>query len=130
LDAALATRDNNAPDRILGSELERIGFAGPAPVGGRQVAAYFEAHIEQGPILEAAALPVGVVTGAQGQRWYEITVTGQEAHAGPTPLPRRRDALVGAARTIDAVNRIAQMHSPYPVATACIAECTRHSRTT
>src|SRR6266403_1049264 len=105
LEAALATRDNNAPGLTLGGELERIGFAGPAPVGGREVAAYFEAHIEQGPILEAAGLPIGIVTGAQGQRWYEITVTGQEAHAGPTPMPRRRDALVGAARMIDAVNQ-------------------------
>ena len=114
LDDALATRDNNAPNLTLGAELQRIGFAGPAPVGEHPVAAYFEAHIEQGPILEAAGLPVGIVTGAQGQRWYEITVTGQEAHAGPTPMPRRRDALVGAARMIDAVNRIGHAHAPMP----------------
>ena len=81
---ALATRDNNAPNLTLGGELKRIGFAGSEPVGERPVAAYFEAHIEQGPILEAAGLPVGIVTGAQGQRWYEITVTGQ----GPGKLGR------------------------------------------
>src|ERR1051326_2851949 len=103
LESALATRDNNAPDLRLGAELERIGFAGPAPVGGREVRAYFEAHIEQGPILEAAGLPVGIVTGAQGQRWYEVTVTGQEAHAGPTPMPRRRRAD----------DRCGQPHRPY-----------------
>lgn len=49
-------------------------------MGERPVAAYFEAHIEQGPILEAAQKPIGLVTGAQGQRWYEITIIGQEAH--------------------------------------------------
>ena len=130
LDAALATRDNNAPDLTLGGELERIGFAGSAPVGRHPVAAYFEAHIEQGPILEAAGLPVGIVTGAQGQRWYEITVTGQEAHAGPTPMPRRRDALVGAARMIDAVNRIGHMHSPFACATVGFVQVSPNSRNT
>ena len=130
LDEALATRDNNAPDLRLGGELARIGFAGPAPVGGRPVAAYFEAHIEQGPILEAAGLPVGIVTGAQGQRWYEVTVTGQEAHAGPTPMPRRRDALVGAARMIDAVNRIGHAHAPHACATVGFVQVSPNSRNT
>ena len=102
----------------------------PEPVGGRPVAAYFEAHIEQGPILEAAGLPVGIVTGAQGQRWYEITVTGQEAHAGPTPMPRRRDALVGAARMIDAVNRIGHAHAPYACATVGFVQVSPNSRNT
>jgi N-carbamoyl-L-amino-acid hydrolase len=130
LDDALATRDNTAPELTLGSELERIGFAGPEPVGGHQVAAYFEAHIEQGPILEAAGLPVGIVTGAQGQRWYEITVTGQEAHAGPTPMPRRRDALVGGARMIDAVNQIGHAHAPYACATVGFVQVRPNSRNT
>src|SRR6266404_5760467 len=130
LDDALATRDNNAADLTLGGELERIGFAGAAPVGQHPVAAYFEAHIEQGPILEAAGLPVGIVTGAQGQRWYEITVTGQEAHAGPTPMPRRRDALVGAARMIDAVNKIGHAHAPYACATVGFVEVSPNSRNT
>ena len=130
LDEALATRDNNAPDLTLGGELERIGFAGKAPVGERPVAAYFEAHIEQGPILEAAGLPVGIVTGAQGQRWYEITVTGQEAHAGPTPMPRRRDALVGAARMIDAVNQIGHAHAPNACATVGFVQVAPNSRNT
>src|SRR5260370_34252960 len=96
-------RPDNLTGVTLGAELERIGFAGPEPVGGRPVAAYFEAHIEQGPILEATGKPIGVVTGAQGPRWYEITVTGQEGQAGPTPMPRRRDAQVGAARRIRVV---------------------------
>src|SRR5207249_2683352 len=130
LKTALATPDNTAPGLTLGAELERIGFAGPAPVGGREVAAYFEAHIEQGPILEAAGLPIGIVTGAQGQRWYEVTVTGQEAHAGPTPMPRRRDALVGAARMIDAVNQIGHAHPPYACATVGFVAVSPNSRNT
>ncbi|MGD9617453.1 MAG: Zn-dependent hydrolase [Alphaproteobacteria bacterium] len=130
LDRALATRDNNAADLTLGGELRRIGFAGPEKVGGRPVRAYFEAHIEQGPILEAAGLPVGIVTGAQGQRWYEITVTGQEAHAGPTPMQRRRDALVGAARMIDAVNRIGHAHAPHACATVGFVQVSPNSRNT
>jgi N-carbamoyl-L-amino-acid hydrolase len=123
-------RPDNVSGVPLGGELERIGFAGPEAVGGRPVAAYFEAHIEQGPILEAAGLPVGIVTGAQGQRWYEITVTGQEAHAGPTPMPRRRDALVGAARMIDAVNRIGHAHAPYACATVGFVQVSPNSRNT
>jgi N-carbamoyl-L-amino-acid hydrolase len=129
LDYGLGRPDNITGD-TLGTELARIGFAGPEPVGGRQVAAYFEAHIEQGPILEAAGLPVGVVTGAQGQRWYEITVTGQEAHAGPTPMPQRRDALVGAARMIDAVNRIGHAHAPLACATVGFVQVSPNSRNT
>ena len=123
-------RPDNDGGATLGAELARIGFAGPAPVGGRPVAAYFEAHIEQGPILEAAGLPVGIVTGAQGQRWYEVTVTGQEAHAGPTPMPRRRDALVGAARMIDAVNRIGCAHAPHACATVGFVRVSPNSRNT
>jgi N-carbamoyl-L-amino-acid hydrolase len=123
-------RPDNVSGVALGGELERIGFAGPAPVGNRPVRAYFEAHIEQGPILEAAGLPIGIVTGAQGQRWYEITVTGQEAHAGPTPMPRRRDALVGAARMIDAVNKIGHAHAPHACATVGFVQVSPNSRNT
>jgi beta-ureidopropionase / N-carbamoyl-L-amino-acid hydrolase len=123
-------RPDNVSGVSLGDELARIGFAGPEPVGPHPVAAYFEAHIEQGPILEAAGLPIGVVTGAQGQRWYEITVTGQEAHAGPTPMPRRKDALVGAARMIDAVNRIGHQHAPHACATVGFVQVSPNSRNT
>src|SRR6266567_3424246 len=123
-------RPDNVSGVALGAELERIGFAGPEPVGDRPVRAYFEAHIEQGPILEAAGLPIGIVTGAQGQRWYEITVTGQEAHAGPTPMPRRRDALVGAARMIDAVNKIGHAHAPSACATVGFVQVSPNSRNT
>jgi N-carbamoyl-L-amino-acid hydrolase len=123
-------RPDNITGVTMGAELDRIGFAGPEPVGGRAVGAYFEAHIEQGPILEDQRKPIGVVTGAQGQRWYEITVIGQEAHAGPTPMPKRRDALVGAARMIDAVNRIGLAHPPYACATVGFAQVSPNSRNT
>jgi beta-ureidopropionase / N-carbamoyl-L-amino-acid hydrolase len=129
LEQGLATPDN-VTGVTMGAELERIGFAGPEQCGGQKVAAYFEAHIEQGPILEAAEKPIGIVQGAQGQRWYEITVTGQEAHAGPTPMKRRKDALVGAARMIDAVNRIGHAHPPYACATVGFIQSSPNSRNT
>lgn len=85
--------------------LARIGYAGTdqAP----RFAAYFEPHIEQGPILEAEGITIGAVEGALGQRWFDLELIGQDAHAGPTPLAMRRDALLGAARVITEVRRIA-----------------------
>jgi N-carbamoyl-L-amino-acid hydrolase len=119
------------PDGVtLGAELARIGHAGDVACGGRAIGAYFEAHIEQGPILEAEGKVIGVVTAAQGQRWYEVTVTGQEAHAGPTPMPRRRDALVASARMIDLVNRIGHVHAPHACATVGYVEVGPNSRNT
>lgn len=108
LDFVLGRTD--ADGKTLGGELERIGYAGARPVRGHEVAAYLEAHIEQGPILEKEQKTIGVVTGAQGQRWYEVTVTGMEAHAGPTPMNMRHDALVGAARMVEAVHRMGLGH--------------------
>jgi N-carbamoyl-L-amino-acid hydrolase len=106
----------DADGLTMGEELARIGYDGEG-CGAREFGAYFEAHIEQGPILEAAGKPVGVVTGAQGQRWYEINLTGQESHAGPTPMAVRRDALVGAAAIVLAVNRIGHEFQPGACAT-------------
>ncbi len=114
--------------KTMGEELERIGYAGDDEVGGREVGAYFEAHIEQGPILEDEEKTVGVVTGAQGQRWYEVTLTGQEAHAGPTPMHTRRDALVGASRIVTEVNRIGLENQPYACATVGLMQVTPNSR--
>jgi len=93
----------------FGDALRRIGYAGATPVGGRRLGAYFEAHIEQGPLLENTGNTVGVVTGALGQRWFEVTVTGMDAHAGPTPMHLRRDALYGASFLIQEVNRLAKV---------------------
>src|SRR5277367_1664457 len=101
---AYACKDGDG--KVLGDELERIGFKGEEPVGAHPVHAFFELHIEQGPILEDESIDVGVVTHGQGQRWYEIRLTGFESHAGSTPMPRRRDALLGAARIVELVNAI------------------------
>jgi N-carbamoyl-L-amino-acid hydrolase len=92
--------------------LAAIRYDGPENPTGHRVGAYFEAHIEQGPVLESRDTTIGVVSGALGQRWYDITVKGMEAHAGPTPMEIRRDALVAAAPIILAVNRIAGEHAP------------------
>ena len=99
-------------DLVFGDELKRIGYNGSNNPGNRNIDAYFELHIEQGPILESEEKTIGVVTDAQGQRWYEITVTGVESHAGPTPMPRRRDALVGSSKIVQEVNRIGKIHAP------------------
>src|SRR5579872_6483177 len=101
----------------LGDELNRIGFKGKEPVGAHPVHAFFELHIEQGPILEDESIDVGVVTHGQGQRWYEIRLTGFESHAGSTPMPRRKDALLGAARIVELVNRIGLSKAPLAVST-------------
>ncbi|MBC6406083.1 MAG: Zn-dependent hydrolase [Rhodospirillales bacterium] len=125
LEETLARRDGEGVS--YGEALDAIGYRG-AGLGGRPVAAYFEAHIEQGPILEAEGKTIGVVTGAQGQRWYEVTLTGQEAHAGPTPMARRRDALVGASRVVSLVNRLGLAHRPDACATVGMLEVHPNSR--
>jgi beta-ureidopropionase / N-carbamoyl-L-amino-acid hydrolase len=107
----------DAEGKRLGDELARIGFKGDAPVGGRPIHAFFELHIEQGPILEDENVDVGVVTHGQGQRWYEIKLVGFESHAGSTPMPRRKDALLGAARIVELVNKIGLSKAPLGVST-------------
>lgn len=111
LDHVLAQSDRDGVR--VGDALRQIGYAGPEPVGGRPVGAYFEAHIEQGPVLEAHDKVIGVVTGALGQRWYDVVLTGMEAHAGPTPMALRRDALLAASELVGTVNRIALDHGPH-----------------
>ena len=76
-------------------ELERIGYLGDLPAKPRPIRAAFEAHIEQGPILDAEALQIGILTGVQGARWYDLTIEGQPVHAGPTPMEVRRDPFMG-----------------------------------
>ncbi|MFC7475747.1 Zn-dependent hydrolase [Dankookia sp. GCM10030260] len=86
--------------------LTAIGYKGAVPAAPFPADAYFELHIEQGPILEQEGKAIGIVTGAQAQVWYDAVVTGQDAHAGTTPPAARRDALVCAARIIDLVDRM------------------------
>ena len=117
------------PDGItLGEALVRIGYAGEEEVGKHPVHAYFEAHIEQGPILEAEAKTIGIVTGAQGMRWYEVTLTGAESHAGTTPMDRRQDALLGAARLIELANAISLTKAPDARLTVGMIEAYPNSR--
>jgi N-carbamoyl-L-amino-acid hydrolase len=115
LEHALAALDSGG--RAVGDELRSIGFAGESPAsvagGAPRFDAYFEAHIEQGPVLEDAGIVIGAVTGALGQRWYDVTVTGQEAHAGPTPMRLRRDALLTASGLVARVNEIAMAEQPH-----------------
>jgi N-carbamoyl-L-amino-acid hydrolase len=106
----------DAQGRTFRAELERTGYRGEG-LGGSPIGAYFEAHIEQGPILEEEGKTIGVVIGGQGQCWYDLVLTGQDAHAGSTPMARRRDALVAAAQIIQAVNRIGSSFPPGGCAT-------------
>ncbi len=90
----------------VATALDSIGYRGPEPARPFPADAYFELHIEQGPILEREAKQIGIVTGAQAQVWYDAVVTGQDSHAGTTPPSARKDALVCAARIIDLVDRM------------------------
>ena len=108
-------------------ELARIGYAGSAPLG-TPICAYFEAHIEQGPILEETRNTIGIVTGALGQRWFDVTVTGMNAHAGPTPMNLRKDALLVASRIVCEVNRIALDEAPHGRGTVGFMQVSPNSR--
>jgi N-carbamoyl-L-amino-acid hydrolase len=128
LDYALSRTD--AEGRRFGEELDRIGYAGPEPCGAHPLAAYFEAHIEQGPILEQTHTTIGVVTGVQGLRWYDVMVVGQDAHAGSTPMETRSDALRGAASLVETVNQIALTHAPHGRGTVGFIQVSPNSRNT
>ena len=107
LDWGLArpTRDPAAHEgQTLGEELKRIGFDGPEPVGGREVDSYFELHIEQGPELDRLGTQVGIVSGGYAVRGMLLRIKGETAHTGPTPMEKRKNALVGAARMITAAD--------------------------
>ena len=125
-DEILAKRD--AKGVSVGEALESIGYQGGEPVGAREIGAFVELHIEQGPILEAEQKTIGVVEGGQGIAWFDGTVAGFESHAGTTPMPRRRDAMLGLAEFALAVERIALAHAPTAVATLGVAEIVSPSR--
>jgi N-carbamoyl-L-amino-acid hydrolase len=104
LDKAYALTDTEGT--TVASALDSIGYRGAEPAAPFKADAYFELHIEQGPILEREGQPIGVVLGAQGMVWYDVVTTGQDSHAGTTPPSARKDALVCAARIIDLVDRL------------------------
>jgi beta-ureidopropionase / N-carbamoyl-L-amino-acid hydrolase len=112
----------------FGDELERIGYKGDVTVGDHKLAAFFEVHIEQGPILEAEEKTIGIVTGVQGIGWYEVTITGSDCHAGSTPMTMRADALLAAARMIEVVNAVSLAHAPNAVSTVGLIEARPNSR--
>jgi N-carbamoyl-L-amino-acid hydrolase len=105
----------DAKGKKFGDELKRIGWLGKEEVGARKMHAFFELHIEQGPILEAEGKEIGVVTHGQGLSWTQITLTGREAHTGSTPMPMRRNAGLGMARILELVDQIAWSHAPHAV---------------
>lgn len=113
LDYAYARTDLEG--KTFGAELERIGWKGPEAVGARQMHAYFELHIEQGPILEAEGREIGVVTHCQGLWWLEFTLTGKEAHTGSTPMDLRVNAGLAMARVFEMVQDVAMSEQPNAV---------------
>ncbi|MXU65583.1 Zn-dependent hydrolase [Oceanomicrobium pacificus] len=105
----------DAKGKRFGDELERIGWRGEETVGDRKMHAFFELHIEQGPILEAEDKDIGVVTHGQGLWWIQVTLTGKESHTGSTPMPMRRNAGLGMARITELVHEIAMDNQPEAV---------------
>ena len=99
----------------LGDELKRIDYIGDEPVGERKMHAFYELHIEQGPILEAESKDIGVVTHGQGLSWLQVTLTGRESHTGSTPMPMRVNAGLGMARITQLVDEVALEHAPHAV---------------
>ncbi|RWD02633.1 MAG: Zn-dependent hydrolase [Mesorhizobium sp.] len=112
LDQAEVYEHVDKDGKKFGEELERIGWKGTEKVGERKIHAFFELHIEQGPILEDEGIDIGVVTHGQGLKWLQVTLTGKEAHTGSTPMPKRRNAGLGMARVIELVHEIAMDYQP------------------
>ncbi|GGY49917.1 Zn-dependent hydrolase [Pseudoduganella albidiflava] len=126
LEHAYAAKDVDG--KTVGEELERIGYKGTQVPGDHPIGAYFETHIEQGPVLEDADKEIGVVPAVMGLSWYDCTVSGMEAHAGPTPMHLRRDAMQVAARIIPEVVAIANRYPPYGRGTVGMMQVFPNSR--
>jgi N-carbamoyl-L-amino-acid hydrolase len=126
LETAYAARDVDG--KSVGEELERIGYRGQQAPGAHPIGAYFETHIEQGPVLEDADKVIGVVPAVMGLSWYDCTVTGMEAHAGPTPMHLRRDALQVATSIMQEVVAIANRYPPYGRGTVGMVQVFPNSR--
>jgi len=108
----------DANGKSFGDELERIGWVGDEIVGSRQMHAMFELHIEQGPILEAEKVDIGVVTHGQGLSWTQVKIVGKDAHTGSTPMHMRKNAGLGMAKILALVDAIALDHGPHAVGAA------------
>lgn len=114
----------------LGEALEKIDYKGEIDCGSNQMGAFIEVHIEQGPILERNSETIGVVTGVQGSRWYQVWFEGRDAHTGSTPMAGRQDALLSAAHAIAKIKEIALAHAPDAVATVGRIEAYPNSHNT
>jgi N-carbamoyl-L-amino-acid hydrolase len=126
LEHAYAATDTEG--KTVKDELTRIGYVGPQEPGEHPIGTYFEAHIEQGPVLEDADVTIGVVQGVLGIRWFDCTVTGMEAHAGPTPMALRKDAMQVAARIMQEVVACAMRHQPHGRGTVGMVQVHPNSR--
>ncbi len=126
LEHAYAATDTEG--RTVRGELERIGYIGDEEPGDHPIGAYFETHIEQGPVLEDNDKTIGVVSGVLGIRWFDCTVTGMEAHAGPTPMALRKDALLAATRIMQDVVAAAHRHPPHGRGTVGMVQVFPNSR--
>ncbi|KXU36943.1 allantoate amidohydrolase [Ventosimonas gracilis] len=126
LEHAYAAKDVDGKSVL--EELTRIGYVGDETPGEHPIGAYFEAHIEQGPVLEDEGKIIGVVPAVLGLSWYDCTVTGLEAHAGSTPMPLRRDALQVATTIMQEVVAIANRYQPYGRGTVGFVQNSPNSR--
>lgn len=126
LEFGLSRADANGV--TMGDELVRIGYNGSDGFSNYQAHAAFELHIEQGPLLENNQIDIGIVTGTQGQKWYEVTLTGLASHAGTTPMDIRKDALLGLAEAVSAVNKIGLGQMPDGRATVGMVRISPNSR--
>ena len=125
---SVAYEAKDVAGKTVKDELEKIGYVGPEVSGQHPIGTYFEAHIEQGPVLEDADKVIGIVTGVLGLRWYDCTVTGMEAHAGPTPMALRKDALQVSTRIMQEVVAIAHRYPPYGRGTVGMVQVFPNSR--
>ncbi|MFZ6689185.1 Zn-dependent hydrolase [Undibacterium sp. SXout11W] len=126
LEHAYAAKDIDG--KTVADELARIGYLGTEEPGQHPIGAYFEAHIEQGPVLEDADKVIGVVPGVLGLSWYDCVVTGMEAHAGPTPMGLRKDALQVATHIMQEVVNIGNRYPPYGRGTVGMVQVFPNSR--
>ncbi|MDO8310370.1 MAG: Zn-dependent hydrolase [Sideroxyarcus sp.] len=126
LETAYAATDTEG--KSVKDELARIGYLGPQEPGEHPIGAYFEAHIEQGPVLEDADKVIGVVPAVMGLSWYDCVVTGMEAHAGPTPMHLRKDALQVATKIMQEVVNIGNRYPPYGRGTVGMVQVFPNSR--
>nr|WP_295944130.1 Zn-dependent hydrolase [uncultured Acidovorax sp.] len=126
LEHAYAATDTEG--KTVKGELERIGYIGDQEPGDHPIGAYFETHIEQGPVLEDNDKTIGVVSGVLGIRWFDCTVTGMEAHAGPTPMALRKDAMLAATRIMQDVVAAAHRHPPHGRGTVGMVQVFPNSR--